>query len=114
MWEVHRQLSAILQQLPDTTAPTTLAALLSQPVLQQPPHALPSCAIQLVEEAATSPFAAFVRARMRRVDTNLLLMRCCVSRLRIWSLTQNRCRLQFCDLLVSKKGKDADRKENLG
>ena len=24
MWEVHRELSAILQQLPDTSAPTTL------------------------------------------------------------------------------------------
>ena len=77
MWEVHRQLSAILQQLPDTTAPTTLAALLSQPVLQQPPHALPSGAIQLVEEAATSPFAAFVRARMRREAAGVSVGRIC-------------------------------------
>ena len=77
MWEVHRQLSAILQQLPDTTAPTTLAALLSQPVLQQPPHALPSGAIQLVDEAATSPFAAFVRARMRREAAGVSVGRIC-------------------------------------
>ena len=77
MWEVHRELKAILQQLPDTSAPTTLAALLSQPVLQQPPHALPSGAIQLVEEAATSPFAAFVRARMRREAAGVSVGRIC-------------------------------------
>jgi serine/threonine-protein kinase len=77
MWEVHRELKAILQQLPDTTAPATLAALLSQPVLQQPPHALPSGAIQLVEEAATSPFAAFVRARMRREAAGVSVGRIC-------------------------------------
>ncbi len=66
MWKVRIVLKAILQQLPDTNAPTNLAALLSQPVLQHLPHALTSGTIQLVDEAATSQFAAFVRARMRR------------------------------------------------
>jgi serine/threonine protein kinase len=77
MWEVHRELKVILQQLPDTSAPTTLAALLFQPVLQQPPHALPSGTIQLVDEAATSGFAAFVRARMRRQAAGVSVSRIC-------------------------------------
>ena len=77
MWEVHRELKAIMQQLPDTSAPTNLAALLSQPVLQQPPHALPSGAIQLLDEAATSDFAAFVRAHMRRQAAGVSVSRIC-------------------------------------
>ena len=77
MWEVHRELTAILQQLPDTSAPTNLAALLSQPVLQQPAHALPSGTIQLVDEAATSDFCAFVRARMRREAAGVSVSRIC-------------------------------------
>jgi hypothetical protein len=77
MWDVHRELTAILQQLPDTSAPTTLAALLSQPVLQQPSHALPLGTIQLVDEAATSDFAAFVRARMRREAAGVSVSRVC-------------------------------------
>ncbi len=77
MWHVHRELQAILQQLPDTSAPTNLAALLSQPVLQPPPHALPSGTIQLVDETATSDFAAFVRARMRRQAAGVSVSRIC-------------------------------------
>ena len=77
MWEVHRELMAILQQLPSTSAPTNLAVLLSQPVLQPPLHALPSGAIQLVDEAATSDFAAFVRARMRRQAAGVSVSRIC-------------------------------------
>ncbi len=65
------------QQLPGTSAPTNLAALLSQPVLQPPPHALPSGTIQLVDEAATSDFAAFVRARMRRQAAGVSVSRIC-------------------------------------
>jgi serine/threonine protein kinase len=75
MWEVHRELKAIMQQLPDTSAPTNLAVLLSQPVLAT--HALPSGTIQLVEEAATSGFAAFVRARMRRQAAGVSVSRIC-------------------------------------
>ncbi len=77
MWEVHRELTAILQQLPDTSAPTNLATLLSQPVLQQPAHVLPSGSIQLVDEAATSDFSFFVRARMRRVAADVSVSRIC-------------------------------------
>jgi serine/threonine protein kinase len=77
MWEVHRELMAILQQLPDTSAPTNLAVLLSQPVLRPPPHALPSGTIQLVDEAATSDFAAFVRTRMRREAAGVSVSRIC-------------------------------------
>jgi serine/threonine protein kinase len=77
MWEVHRELTAILQQLSDTSTPTTLAALLSQPLLQQPLHALPSGTIQLLDEVATSDFAAFVRARMRGQAAGVSVSRIC-------------------------------------
>ena len=77
MWEVHRELKTILQQLPDTCAPTNLAALLSQPLLQQPAHALPSGTIHLVDEAATSDFSLFVRARMRREAAGVSVSRIC-------------------------------------
>jgi serine/threonine protein kinase len=77
MWEVYRELKAILLQLPDTSAPTNLATLLSQPTLQQPPQTLPSGATQLVDEAATSDFATFLRARMRREAAGVSVSRVC-------------------------------------
>ncbi len=66
MWDVYRELQAIMQQLPDSTPPTTLAALLSQPVLSVPSHSLPSGGIRLVDEATSSDFCSFVRSRVRR------------------------------------------------
>jgi serine/threonine protein kinase len=75
MWEVHRELSAILQQLSvshvapaDHSQPCTLAALLCQPALSAPPHSPLSSCIQLLDEPAASDFCNFVRARVRRED----------------------------------------------
>ena len=75
MWEVHRELKAILQQLPDSTPPSTLAALLSQPILSAPSHALPSGSIQLVDEPVASDFCNFVLARVRRADPGVRISR---------------------------------------
>ena len=75
MWEVHNELKAILQQLPDSTPPSTLAALLSQPHLSCAPHALPSTGVQLVDEPITSVFAEYVMQRVRRPDAALRISR---------------------------------------
>ena len=77
MWHVHRELQAMLQQLPDTSPPSTLAALLSQPVLSHPPHPPSSPAILLVDQPITSRFADFVRARLRREASGVCISRIC-------------------------------------
>ena len=78
MWEVHNELKAILQQLPDSTPPSTLAALLSQPHLSCAPHALPSTGVQLVDESIT-----YVMQRVRRQDAALRISR--ISRVNVSS-----------------------------
>ena len=82
MWDVHRELKAIMQHLPvlpaaivDLCQPSTLAALLSQPVVSAPLHSLPSASIQLVNEPAATDFCKFVRARIRREDTSVSISR---------------------------------------
>jgi serine/threonine protein kinase len=85
MWEVHRDLRAILQQLPspptptpppfDPSQPSTLAALLAQPILLAPSHALPSGSIQLLDEPMASVFSSFVLARVRRADPGVSISR---------------------------------------
>ena len=85
MWEVHRELRAILQQLPspptptpppfDPSQPSTLAALLAQPILLAPSHALPSGSIQLLDEPMASVFSSFVLARVRRADPGVSISR---------------------------------------
>jgi serine/threonine protein kinase len=77
MWEVHKELKAILQQLPDTSPPLTLAALLSQHVLSPPMHALTSGSIQLVDQPMASDFSTFVLARVRREDASVRISRIC-------------------------------------
>ena len=79
MWDVQRQLKAILQQLPDTSPPSTLAALLSQPALAAPSPPIPllSGAISLADVAMTSDFAAFVLARVRREAAGVRISRIC-------------------------------------
>jgi serine/threonine protein kinase len=86
MWEVHRELKAILLQLPspptptplpisDPSQPSTIAALLSQPALSPPLHSLPSASIQLVDEPMSSDFCNFVLARVRRADPGVSISR---------------------------------------
>ncbi len=82
MWDLHRELKAILQQLlgslaslADHSQPCTLAALLCQPALSAPPHSLPSASIQLLDEPEASDFCTFVRARMRQVDGSVNISR---------------------------------------
>ncbi len=58
MWDVHRELKSILQQLPDTAPPSSLAALLSQPALSPLLQMLTSGDIRLVDEPLTSDFAS--------------------------------------------------------
>jgi serine/threonine protein kinase len=77
MWHVHGELKAILQQLPDSNPPSTLAALLCQPALSPLPHPLPSGAIQLVDELMASDFSNFVRARVRREHAGMHISRIC-------------------------------------
>ena len=64
MWDVHRELQTILQQLPDDSPPSTLAVLLAKPCLSHASPAPPT--IQLADEAMTSDFADFVLQHMRR------------------------------------------------
>jgi len=103
MWHVHRELTAILEQLPsptpsaDPSQPSTLAALLSQPVLM-PPHSLPSGGIQLVDEAASSDFCSFVRARVRREDAAVRISR--ISRV----LTSRARMATYMDLFMREAG----------
>jgi serine/threonine protein kinase len=68
MWDVRRELTAIMQQLPDTSPPSSLALLLAQPDLSPASHSSPpaTAGVELVDEPTTSAFAAFVRLRMRR------------------------------------------------
>ena len=86
MWEVHRELRAILLQLPspptptplpisDPSQPSTIAALLSQPALCPPLHSLPSASIQLLDEPMASDFCSFVRDRVRRADPGVSISR---------------------------------------
>jgi serine/threonine protein kinase len=83
MWEVYMQLSAILQQLPDTAASSTLAHLLALPVLSPAPLALPSSGIQLIDEPMTSDFAAYVKLRVRREASGVHINR--ISRVNVSS-----------------------------
>ncbi len=86
MWEVHRELRAILLQLAspptptplpisDPSQPSTIAALISQPALSPPLHSLPSASIQLVDEPVSSDFCSFVRARVRRANPDVSISR---------------------------------------
>jgi serine/threonine protein kinase len=78
MWDVQRQLKAILQQLLDTSPPSTLAALLSQPALAAPTSPLPlHLGTSLADVPMTSDFAAFVRARVRREAAGVRISRIC-------------------------------------
>jgi hypothetical protein len=76
MWHVHEELKTVLQQLPDTS-PSTLAALLSQPLLAPPLSAPLSTTSLLVDEPTTSPFTDFVRARVRHEAAGVRISRIC-------------------------------------
>jgi serine/threonine protein kinase len=78
MWDVRGELSAILQQLPDSSPPSTLAALLAQSELSPVPHELPPASlIQLADEPMTSAFSAYVRQRVRREAADARISRIC-------------------------------------
>ena len=61
-WELRRQQRATLH-FSSCPIPPRPPHHHRRPVLQPPPYALPAAAIQLAEEAAKSPLAAFLRAR---------------------------------------------------
>jgi serine/threonine protein kinase len=86
MWDVYRELKTILQQMPssptstlppfvDLHQPSTLAALLSLPVLLAPSPSLPSGSVQFVDESLTSDFSTFVRSHVRREDPDFSISR---------------------------------------
>jgi serine/threonine protein kinase len=77
MWEVHRELKAILQQLPDTSPPSSLDVFLCDAALAVPSSALHSGAISLANVSMTSDFAEFVRARVRREAAGVRISRTC-------------------------------------
>ena len=110
MWDVHRELKAILLQLPspppptppplvDPSQPTTLALLLSQPVLAAPSHALPSGSVQLADEPSmASDFCKFVLDRVRREDAAVRISR--ISRV----LTGGARMATYMDLFMREAG----------
>ena len=107
---MHRELKAILQQLPspppptplplvDPSQPTTLALLLSQPVLAAPSHALPSGSVQLADEPSmASDFCKFVLDRVRREDAAVRISR--ISRV----LTGGARMATYMDLFMREAG----------
>ena len=94
MWDVLEQLKALVVPEP-TTAPATLAALLQNSCLEPTQRVdLDIGAVQLVDVAAASDFAVYVRDRIRLGNPSMVVSRVCQV------LLGGKAESSFCDMFI--------------